>query len=125
MKKAREYVSSKEINKIKEGTNPDMKGSFLIGSINVETGKFQPRYVGVSFTDLLGEICESSKKEKNKTFDRYRLVKTKTNAEAWALECKTYHEFKEINNLTNMGHSKWPNGLDGENITCPFEGCQY
>ena len=125
MKKAREYVSSKEINKIKAGKTPNIKGSFLIGSTNPKTNKFRPRYVGVSYNDLMGDILESSKKEGNETFDRYRLVQTKTNVEAWELECKTYHEFKEINNLTNKNHSKWPNTKGTGEMKCRFKGCQF
>ncbi|MFT4982970.1 MAG: hypothetical protein ACI9UR_002848 [Bacteroidia bacterium] len=61
---------------------------------------------------------------KDKTFDRYRSVKTKTDVEAWELECKTYHEFKEINNFTNERHSKWPGKTGVEKLACLFEGCR-
>lgn len=121
MKKAREYVSSKEISKIDLTKTQKIKGSFLLGSINPKTGKFLPRYVGVSFTDLMKEIVNASKLKANQSFDRYRLVKTKTDKEAWELECKTFHEFKEVNNLTNESHSKW-NGK--EKLTCPNEACK-
>jgi hypothetical protein len=125
MKRPREYVSSKEIKKIKEAENTRIKGSFLIGYINKDTGKFRPRYLGVSYTELMREIVASSKLEENKTFDRYRLVKTNTNQEAWELECKTYHEFKEINNLTNKRHSKWPKETESTILKCPFQDCQF
>jgi hypothetical protein len=121
MKKAREYTTCKAIGEIKLTGKPGIKGSFLIGYVNPETNKFRPRYVGVSFTNLLAEIIESSKKTENKNFDSYRLVKT--NKEAWELECKTYHEFKECNNLTNGWHSKWPNEHDLIESSCPQKDC--
>ena len=123
MKKIREYVASKEIKNIKKGEKKGLKGSFLIGYINPETNKFRPRYVGVSYADLMGEIVKSSKQPGHENFDRYRLVKTKTDAEAWELECKTYHEFKEVNDLTNQNHSKWIDMPNTKGLTCPFEGC--
>jgi hypothetical protein len=125
MKKVREYVSSKEISKIEKGENLGLKGSFLIGYINPETNKFRPKYVGVSYNDLMGEIIKSSEKAEHKNFDRYRLVKTKTDTEAWELECKTFHEFKVVNNLTNQGHSKWLNSADAEKLACPYKDCSF
>lgn len=119
MKKPREYVSSKEIKTIKNDA-PKIKGSFLIGAINPKTGKFNPRYLGVSFTDLMSEIISCSNLKENKNFDRYRLVKTKTNAAAWELACKTYHEFKDVNNLTNKQHIKCD-----EDLSCTVEGCEF
>jgi hypothetical protein len=122
-KKAREYTSSKEINKITVKNSTGGKGSFLIGYNNPETGKFRPRYVGISFNDLMAEIVRSSKKAENVGFDRYRLIKTKTKLEAWNLACKTYHEFKVINNLTNEGHAEWKEQTGGIKLTCPIESC--
>ena len=124
MPKPREYVSFKEIATIKSDA-PNVKGAFLIGAINPETGKFRPRYVGCSYSNLMHEIIKSSQKQENKTFDHYRIVKTKTDAEAWLLEAKTYHEFKEINDFTNEGHAKRPEGFTSDNLKCPFDGCRF
>ncbi|MFT6716864.1 MAG: hypothetical protein ACJA0Q_001512 [Saprospiraceae bacterium] len=123
MKKPREYVSSKIISEIHEQSGVSLKGSFLIGAINPKTGKFRPRYVGVSYSGLMQEIVNSSKLKGNESFDRYRFVKTATNREAWELECKTFHEFKAVNDLTNKHHSEWPMESDEKKLTCCFKEC--
>ncbi|NQY66300.1 MAG: hypothetical protein HRT72_01030 [Flavobacteriales bacterium] len=108
MKKPREYVSSKDISKIDLSVGPKSIGAFLIEAINPNSGKFLPRYVGCSYDNLMGEIVRSTLRKENIGFNRYRLVETKTPQGAWALECKTYHEFKEVNNLTNSSTSEGP-----------------
>jgi hypothetical protein len=69
----------------------------------------------------MADIVSTSQLKENKTFDRYRLVKTKTNKEAWELACKTYHEFKNVNKLVNKEHIKSTSG----DLSCTVKGCDH
>ena len=78
MPKPREYVSFKEIATIKSDA-PNVKGAFLIGAINPETGKFRPRYVGCSYSNLMHEIIydprsiKYTQKSVIKNFGKYHM----------------------------------------------------
>jgi hypothetical protein len=121
-KDPKEYVASQKVTTFNRGDLPNKKGAFMLGYVNPFSGKFRPRYVGSSYTDLIEEIFKSGERDKNKTFKRFRYEITNTDIQAWKLECKLYHDLKETNNLTNERHPKRPEGYTVDNLKCP-ENC--
>lgn len=100
------------------------KGVFMLGRINPQTGKFRPRYVGSSFTDLIMEILSSAKRIKNNTFNRVKHEYTSTDIGAWRLECDWYHRLLGRNNLTNDKHPKRPDDRTPQDLPCPRKWCE-
>lgn len=122
------YMKYGSISKLpkKSREGHELKGAYILGTIDQKQKRFYPRYVGSSFKDLIREIRDAQAREwedgekKNESFHFVKKSIKQTAKEAWEQECSWYHKFIETNDLTNSRH---PKRDEGKNWICPVPDC--
>ena len=84
-------------------------GNFALGSS--DKGKFYPKYVGRSDSDLKVELANHLKDKNHHSKFKFSYAASET--EAFNTECKNYHDFEKF--LENEIHPDSPNGM---NLNC-------
>jgi len=86
-------------------------GNYALGHMT-EEGKFRPKYVGRSDSDLQAELVQRLKTHGH--HKKFKISYADSKKDAFNKECKNYHEFDPSENENH------PDSPDGMNLQCPF-----